>query len=79
VKDMPGILFWLLLPTHLAMNLVSIAICALRGQLGVVLRAKRDALAGLPAVLKQRREIQARRKAGVGSLLAAMDWGLWRR
>lgn len=79
VKDMPGILFWLLLPPHLAMSLVSIAICALRGQLGVILRAKRDALVGLPAALKQRREIQAGRKAGIGTLLAAMDWGLWRR
>jgi GT2 family glycosyltransferase len=79
VKDMPGILFWLLLPLHLGLNLVSIAVCALRGQLGIILRAKRDALAGLPAAIRQRREIQARRKAGIGSLLAVMDWGLSRR
>ena len=79
VKDMPGILFWLLLPLHLGLNLVSIAVCALRGQLGVILRAKRDALAGLPAAIRQRREIQAQRKAGIGSLLAVMDWGLSRR
>jgi GT2 family glycosyltransferase len=79
VKDMPGILFWLLLPLHLVMNLVSIAVCAVRGQLGVILRAKRDALAGLPAALRQRREIQAARKAGIGSLLAVMDWGPSRR
>lgn len=79
VKDMPGMLFWLLLPLHLAMNLASIAVCALRGQLGVILRAKGDALAGLPAVLRQRREIQAGRKASIGTLLAVMDWGLSRR
>ena len=79
VKDMPGILFWLLLPLHLGLNLVSIAVCAVRGQLGIILRAKRDALAGLPAAIRQRREIQARRKAGIGSLLAVMDWGLSRR
>ena len=79
VKDMPGLLFWLLLPLHLALNLLSIAVCTLRGQLGVILRAKRDALAGLPAALEQRREIQAGRKAGIGALLAVMDWGLSRR
>ncbi len=74
VKDMPGFLFWALLPLHLAMNLASIAVCALRGQLGVILRAKRDALAGLPAALKQRRVIQAARKVTVGELLRVMSW-----
>lgn len=79
VKDMPGLMFWLLLPLHLAMNLATVAVCAARGQLGVVLRAKRDALAGLPAVVRQRRAIQAARKASIGSVLAAMQWGLARR
>ena len=79
VKDMPGALFWLLLPVHLLMNLASVAVCALRGQLGVVLRAKRDALAGLPAALRQRREIQAARKVGLGTLLGVMSWGISRR
>jgi GT2 family glycosyltransferase len=74
VKDMPGALFWLLLPLHLAMNLASIAVCALRGQLGVILRAKRDALAGLPAALRQRRAIQAARKVPVGEILRVMSW-----
>lgn len=79
VKDMPGVLFWLLLPLHVAMNMASVAVCALRGQLGVVLRAKRDALAGLPAVLRQRREIQASRTVGLGTLLGVMNWGVSRR
>jgi GT2 family glycosyltransferase len=79
VKDMPGLLFWAFLPLHLAMNLASIAVCALRGQLGVILRAKRDALAGLPAAWRQRRQIQADRTGAIGGILAAMDWGLWRR
>jgi GT2 family glycosyltransferase len=79
VKDMPGVLFWLLLPLHLFANLAAIAVCAARGQLGVVLRAKRDALRGLGRVLRQRREIQARRSVGARALAAAMSWTLSRR
>jgi GT2 family glycosyltransferase len=79
VKDMPGLLFWLLLPLHVAMNVASVAVWAARGELGVILRAKRDALAGLPAVLRQRRVVQAARKAGIGSLLGLMAWSLSRR
>jgi hypothetical protein len=73
------LLFWAFLPLHLAMNLASIGVCALRGQLRVILRAKRDALAGLPEAWRQRRRIQAGRTAAAGAILAAMDWGLWRR
>jgi GT2 family glycosyltransferase len=41
VKDMPGILFWLLLPLHVSLNLVSIIWFALQGRGGVIWRAKR--------------------------------------
>ncbi len=79
VKDMPGALFWLFLPLHLLMNAAAVAVCAARGQLGVVLRAKRDALRGLGAALAQRRAIQAARRAGSRELLAVMSFGLRRR
>ena len=79
VKDMPGALFWLFLPLHLLMNAAAVAVCAARGQLGVVLRAKRDALRGLGAAIVQRRTIQAARRAGARELLAAMHFGLRRR
>ena len=79
VKDMPGALFWLFLPLHILFNVATIAICALRGQLRVVLRAKRDALLGIGAAFRQRRAIQSRRTAGVGALLALMEWRPFRR
>jgi len=79
VKDMPGALFWLFLPLHLLMNAAAVAVCAARGQLGVVLRAKRDALRGLGAAIVQRRAIQAARRAGARELLAVMHFGLRRR
>ena len=73
VKDMPGMLFWLLLPMHVALNLVSIVWFALRGQGRVILRAKRDALLGLPKMWRKRQAIQLTRVATVREIWRVMD------
>jgi len=73
VKNMPGVLFWLLLPLHVALNLVSILWFALRGQGAVILRAKRDALFGLPKMWRKRRLIQKARVASVGDIWRVLD------
>ena len=39
VKNMPGALFWLLLPLNLALNSAAIAFFVKKGQGGVILRA----------------------------------------
>ncbi|HNY49120.1 MAG TPA: glycosyltransferase family 2 protein [Smithella sp.] len=58
VKNMPGALFWLLLPAHIALNLITIVWFAVRGQGKVILKAKRDALYGIPSMWKKRGVIQ---------------------
>ena len=68
VKDMPGVLFWLLLPLHVSLNLASIIWFALRGRGGVILRAKRDALLGLPKMWRKRQHIQKTRVASIGEV-----------
>ena len=68
VKNMPGLLFGLLLPLHLALNLASIISFALRGKGSVVLRAKRDALLGLPKMWRKRQRIQKTRVAAIGEV-----------
>jgi GT2 family glycosyltransferase len=60
-KNMPGYLFWLFLPAHLAMNIATIIWFALRGKGRVILRAKRDALKRMPEVWRQRMQIQSTR------------------
>jgi GT2 family glycosyltransferase len=70
VKNMPGALFWLMLPLHVVLNLVSIIWFALRGQGAIIIRAKRDALSGVPRMWRKRKQIQ---KARVASI-----WGIWR-
>jgi GT2 family glycosyltransferase len=73
VKDMPGMLFWLLLPLHVTMNLVSILWFALKGRGGVILRAKRDALLGLPKMWRKRQLVQSTRIATVREIWRLLD------
>lgn len=73
VKDMPGVLFWLLLPLHVLLNLVSIIWFASRGWGGVIWRAKRDALVGLPKMWHKRQEIQKTRIVSIGEIWRQLD------
>lgn len=77
VKDMPGLLFWGLLPLHLAMNLVAMVVFTVRGQGRVIFRAKRDALMGLPLIWKKRRQIQSKRVVSWRAILRVLrtDFG----
>lgn len=67
-KDMPGLLFWLLLPLHVSLNLVSVIWFVLRGRGRVILRAKRDALLGLPKIWRKRQHIQKTRVVSIGAV-----------
>ena len=79
VKNMPGALFWLLLPLHLLLNIAALLLFASRGQSRVVLNAKRDAIAGLPQVWRKRQTVQATRKAEVADLWKSLHKGFGRR
>lgn len=72
VKNMPGILLWTFLPIHLALNLATLLVFTWRGQGGVVLRAKRDALVGLPGMWRKRRQAQAKRVVSSYAILRVM-------
>lgn len=73
VKNMPGALFWLLLPLHVVLNLASIAVFAMGGQGTVILKAKRDALLGIPRMWRKRRGIQAGRIASSSAIWRVLD------
>lgn len=73
VKNMPGMLFWLLLPLHLALNLLSVVLFGFRGYGCVILRAKRDACLGLPKMWRKRRHIQKNRIAPIGAIWRQLD------
>ncbi len=73
VKDMPGALFWVFLPMHLAMNLATLVIFALRGQGQTMLRAKWDAIKGIPKMWRKRKLIQASRVATLREIWRLID------
>jgi GT2 family glycosyltransferase len=61
VKSMPPQLFWRYLPMHVLLNVGSIVSYGVRGHTKTLLRAKRDALRGLPAIVRARRSVMASR------------------
>lgn len=79
VKNMPGPLFWMLLPLHLLLNLAAILHFTLQGQGATIVRAKIDAIKGLSAAWGKRRQIQARRVASSRRIWTALDKRFWLR
>ena len=79
VKNMPGLLFWLYLPLHIAANIYIVMRYALKGRWRVILRAKWDAIKGLPRMWKKRRVIQARRSVSAWEIRKTMEKGWPRR
>ncbi|MGZ8165539.1 MAG: glycosyltransferase family 2 protein [Methylobacter sp.] len=79
VKNMPGVLFWLLLPLHVLLNVVTIVVFIARGQGGVIRRAKWDAVKGLPQAWAKRKQIQKNRKVSVGEIWRGLDKRRFRR
>jgi GT2 family glycosyltransferase len=75
VKNMPPALFWLLLPCHLLMNIAALIGCALRGQAGVALQAKFDAMRGLGRNWAKRRSIQRARKVAAPDIAKLLECG----
>ena len=73
VKDMPGWLFWLFLPVHLALNIITVVWFSFRGQGKLILKAKLDAVRGLPRMWRKRRVIQRERVATVGEIWAHLS------
>ena len=73
IKNMPGFLFWLLLPAHLALNLISVVYFSMSGKGEVILCAKYDALKGVSKMWQKRQIIQSRRVASVADIWRILD------
>lgn len=79
VKNMPGWLFWVLLPLHIMMNCATICIFLIRGKGRVILKAKHDAIKGLPQMWIKRKQIQATRVASIQEVWHILDKRLFPR
>jgi GT2 family glycosyltransferase len=74
VKNMPDVLFWILLPFHLLMNVLFISVSILRKQGKITLKAKIDAIKDLPTWWKKREQIQANRRTSIFKIIFALNW-----
>lgn len=77
IKNMPGILFWMLLPIHVLLNIVSVVYFSMRGQGKLILAAKWDAIKGIPKMWRKRLKIQSVRKASVMNIWHILDKRFW--
>ena len=79
VKNMPGVLFWALLPMHVLLTLLSLAVFSYRGQGLAICRAKWDALKVLPTVWSKRLVIQKNRVVSVAEIWRLLDKSIFKR
>jgi len=73
IKNMPGILFWLLLPLHVLLNIVTIVYFSSIGKGKLILQAKLDALKGIPKMWQKRKYIQSKRVVSVTDIWQVLD------
>lgn len=73
-KNMPGVLFWILLPCHIIVNLLIIILYVFRKQGRVVFQAKNDGLSGIRRIINKRKKIQKSRKVSSWEILKIIDW-----
>jgi hypothetical protein len=77
VKNMPFPLVLLLLPGHIALLFCDLALFTLRGGGAAAVKAKWDAIVGLPKFLGKRRVVQATRRASCRDIWRMMDYRCW--
>ena len=75
IKNMPPLLFWMLLPAHVIVNVAALFACAMRGQGRVALKAKTDALRGLSRAWRKRATIQRKRRVSASRIASLMETG----
>lgn len=73
-KNTPGLLLPLVVPLHLAALVAIYLRRENRPHAGLIWKAVKAALAGAPAMFRARRSVQARRRASLGQIAAAMTW-----
>ncbi|MEZ5958692.1 MAG: glycosyltransferase family 2 protein [Hyphomonadaceae bacterium] len=74
VKNMPGVLFWLLLPAHILMVSLFMFISPFRGTGAATWRGTLTAVSGIGPQLRARARVQRSRKAPIADIAAALTW-----
>lgn len=78
-KNVPLPILLITLPAHILVILLTFAVLFARGQARVAFKAKMDAILDLGSVLRQRREIQVKRKVSSFDIWRVMDKSVFNR
>lgn len=73
IKNMPSVLFWLLLPLHVLLNVITLVYFSFLGQGKVIWLAKLDAIKGIPRMWQKRKVIQKKRVASISGIWKVLD------
>jgi len=76
-KNMPALLFWLYFPMHVLMNFYFLISFTLKGKWAAIFKAKRDAILGIPSILRKRRLTQSTRKASILDISRVISKGIF--
>ncbi|MCK5697246.1 MAG: glycosyltransferase [Gammaproteobacteria bacterium] len=76
-KNMPTLLLFLTLPYHFLLNIVSILFFSFRGKTKTILKAKVDALMGLPKIWPERKKVQQENTVSNTYIWSQLDKNLW--
>ena len=74
VKNMPGPLFWPLLPVHIAANLGALVIAVARGRGRPAWQGLGEAVIGIGPIWQARRELQRRRRVSAWHIARVIAW-----
>jgi N-acetylglucosaminyl-diphospho-decaprenol L-rhamnosyltransferase len=74
VRNMPGILFWLLLPGHIVINVALLVLALFKGSQNHAARGVLDALRGIASQWSRRREIQRTRTVSNLDIARCLCW-----
>lgn len=75
MKNMPGWRLWAYAPQQMLLTIASLVRFGAAGHASTIVRAKWDALRGLPRVLAERRRVQGTRTAPAADVVGAMAHG----
>lgn len=74
VKNMPGLLFWLLLPAHLIVNIAYLLAGVFMSNGKTLWQAKKAAIADLPKIWLKRQLVQSKRTSSVWHFAKLLNW-----
>ena len=74
VKNMPGLLLWLLLPAHILVNLAYLIAAVFMPNGKALWQAKKAAIGALPVIWQKRRQVQSARTLSIWSFARRLNW-----